>query len=197
MSVEATQDMCRYCFDTLLEYLESGNKMPKYTPKFSNEDFPLFVTWNKKNSKGEYSLRGCIGTFSEQPLHRTLANYAITSAVHDSRFNPITKSELPDLKCSVSLLVNFEDGDDVYDWEIGTHGIRISFVNPSTGRESGATYLPEVCSEQEWTKEECLESLYRKAGYRGKLNKELLESTHLEKYQSTKSHIEYNDYIKL
>lgn len=50
-------------------------------------------------------------------------------------------------------------------WTIGKHGIRISFT--LNGRRYGATYLPSVAVEQEWTKEETLVSLMRKAGWSG------------------------------
>jgi AMMECR1 domain-containing protein len=32
---------------------------------------------------------------------------------------------------SVSLLTNFEDVDDPFDWELGTHGIHIHFEDPA------------------------------------------------------------------
>lgn len=51
------------------------------------------------------------------------------------------------------------------DWELGTHGLRISFVH--RGRRFGATYLPDVPTEQGWTKEETVESLMRKSGWDG------------------------------
>lgn len=47
---------------------------------------PLFVTW--KVAIGE-RLRGCIGTFSDIPLKRGLAEYTATSAFRDRRFSPI------------------------------------------------------------------------------------------------------------
>lgn len=54
------------------------------------------------------------------------------------------------------------------------HGIVIDF---SVGRESyNATYLPEVCTEQGWTQEECVESLAKKAGFYGKLTEAVLRS---------------------
>ncbi|KAF0975770.1 hypothetical protein FDP41_005097 [Naegleria fowleri] len=105
-------------------------------------------------------------------------------------------SEVPQLKCAVSLLVNFEEVDvgNVYDWEIGTHGIRIKFeVN---GRDYGGTYLPEVAKEQEWTKEETLSSLIRKAGFKGKVTQSLLESIELERYQSSKVDMTYEEYAE-
>jgi AMMECR1 domain-containing protein len=112
-------------------------------------------------------------------------------------------SEVPKLKCSVSLLVHFEDADHVYDWTIGVHGIRITFPaelnssNHQNGRTLSATYLPEVCSDQNWTKEECLHSLYRKAGYKGSVSQTLLKKTKLQRYQSSKCHLTYDQYRQL
>ncbi len=193
----ATTEMCFYCFDVLVKTLE-GKAKYIIEPTFTNESFAIFVTWYKKHNSSSidnHRLRGCIGTFYPQPLHRNLKQYALTSALKDSRFEPMTIKEVPLLKCGVSLLIDFEDANDVYDWEIGVHGIRIEFECPNTGREMGATYLPEVCSDQGWTKEECLQSLYQKAGFRGKLTKELLKQTKLERYKSSKKHVTYEEYI--
>ena len=38
--------------------------------------------------------------------------------MHDSRFNPISKSEISQLKVNVSLLVGFEDGQNYLDWTV-------------------------------------------------------------------------------
>ena len=54
---------------------------------------------------------------------------------------------MPRLHVSVSILCHFEDGADCMDWDIGTHGIRIEFLN-ERGSKKTATYLPEVPSEQ-------------------------------------------------
>lgn len=52
---------------------------------------PLFVTWEKETSPGsnEYHLRGCIGTFSAQPLHEGVPEYALT------RYQPTTTTTMP------------------------------------------------------------------------------------------------------
>ena len=52
------------------------------------------------------------------------------------------------------------------DWDIGTHGLRISFTEK--GRRYGSTYLPDVAKEQGWSKEEALVSLMKKAGWSGR-----------------------------
>ncbi|KAH8693012.1 AMMECR1 domain-containing protein [Talaromyces proteolyticus] len=131
----------------------------------SKESYPLFVTWNLISKHGHKSLRGCIGTFEEQELSFGLKTYALTSAFDDTRFSPIPSSQMPSLSCSLTLLSDFEPCTDAMDWELGLHGLRISFIHRS--RRYGATYLPDVAVEQGWTKEETVESLMRKAGWDG------------------------------
>ncbi|CAG8887798.1 unnamed protein product [Penicillium egyptiacum] len=137
------------------------------TPQLSSPDqrYPLFVTWNTLSRSGHKSLRGCIGTFEGQELAAGLKSYALTSAFDDTRFEPIPRSLLPSLSCSLTLLGTFEPCTNAMDWSLGTHGLRISFIH--RGRRYGATYLPDVAVEQGWTKEETVESLMRKAGWDG------------------------------
>jgi uncharacterized protein (TIGR00296 family) len=153
---------------------------------------PLFVTWNTKSARRGYSLRGCIGTFEPQELDEGLASYAITSAIHDSRFSPITLRELPSLQVAVTLLTNFEDASDPMDWELGTHGIRISFVHH--GRRYGATYLPDVAVEQGWDKEETIKSLMRKAGYVGSKSRWREMGIKVVRYQGRREMCEYEEF---
>uniref|UniRef100_A0A9J7Y938 AMMECR nuclear protein 1 n=1 Tax=Cyprinus carpio carpio TaxID=630221 RepID=A0A9J7Y938_CYPCA len=97
-------EMCCFCFDVL--YCHLYGYQPPRTPRFTNDPYPLFVTWKIGRDK---RLRGCIGTFSAMNLHSGLREYTLTSALKDSRFPPMTRDELPRLFCSVSLLTNFED----------------------------------------------------------------------------------------
>ena len=80
-------------------------------------------------------------------LHNGLREYAVTSAMKDSRFSPVNQAELPKLHVSVSILCHFMDAADFLDWEIGVHGIRIEFYT-ERGSKKTATYLPEVPREQ-------------------------------------------------
>ncbi|KAI1385407.1 AMMECR1 domain-containing protein [Hypoxylon trugodes] len=154
---------------------------------------PLFVTWNTVSPRsGHTSLRGCIGTFEAQELDEGLSSYAITSAVHDMRFDPISKREISSLEVAVTLLTDFEDCADAMDWEIGTHGLRISFTE--RGRRYGATYLPDVAAEQGWTKEETLVSLMRKAGWVGKKDKWQGVDLKVVRYQGRKKSLQYPAY---
>ncbi|KAH4065472.1 hypothetical protein HBI81_113300 [Parastagonospora nodorum] len=156
------------------------------------DDSPLFVTWNTVTKSGEKRLRGCIGTFEAQELGEGLKNYALTSAFDDTRFSPITASELPSLQCAVTLLTNFEPASTPTDWELGTHGIRISFADK--GRRYGATYLPDVAVEQGWDKEETLVSLMRKAGWRGRGDDWKALELKVVRYQGRKVGMEYAEW---
>ena len=167
------------------------SETPHLGQKRKERSYPLFVTWDIVK-KGRKSLRGCIGTFEPHELSDGLKSYALISyvlfllsaqrnvqtlllffpgvlifcrAFEDIRFSPIPESLLPSLACSLTLLGSFEPCTDAMDWVLGTHGLRISFVHRS--RRYGATYLPDVPVEQEWTKEETVESLMRKAGWNG------------------------------
>ncbi|KAI2631336.1 AMMECR1 domain-containing protein [Hypomontagnella submonticulosa] len=169
----------------------STDSLPDTVPTITES--PLFVTWNTVSPRsGNTSLRGCIGTFEAQELDEGLSSYAITSAIHDMRFDPITKRELPSLEAAVTLLTDFEDCADAMDWEIGIHGLRISFTD--RGRRYGATYLPDVAAEQGWTKEETLVSLMRKAGWAGRKDKWQAVDLKVVRYQGRKASIQYPEY---
>ncbi|GAB0137264.1 hypothetical protein EsDP_00005537 [Epichloe bromicola] len=155
---------------------------------------PLFVTWNTFSSgtRSGVDLRGCIGTFEPQPLSTGLPEYATLSALHDTRFPPLTKEDLPRLQVAVTLLTDFEDVDDRHDWEIGTHGLRLSFSDD--GRRYGATYLPDVAAEQGWTKDQTLYSLVRKAGWvSGRSGWKALDLK-VTRYKGRKATLDYQEF---
>ncbi|THH18013.1 hypothetical protein EW146_g2903 [Bondarzewia mesenterica] len=145
---------CFHSFDALYCALTNSNPI---SPKFPDEKYPLFVTWNTRSSRPGRAprLRGCIGNFEAMPLHSGLAEYALISAFRDHRFRKIEKRELESLECgylhpirhsssspllsthSISLLTDFEDAASYLDWTVGVHGIYITFPHPSTVLSSG------------------------------------------------------------
>lgn len=185
----AIPDMCYFCFDVL--YCQLHSMDPPQTPHFTNEAYPLFVTW--KIGK-EHRLRGCIGTFNAMHLHSGLREYAITSALKDSRFTPITRDEVPRLTVSVSILQHFEEADHYLDWKLGKHGIRIEFIS-ERGSKRTATYLPQVATEQGWDQIQTIDSLLRKGGYKSTITADLRRSIKLTRYQSEEVSATYNEYI--
>jgi uncharacterized protein (TIGR00296 family) len=175
--VEATAEMCHYCFDLLVHELKfnttNDDKRKSKQLKPPSPDFlltlpksaqtPLFITWEKlqlaataSKPSQSYGLRGCIGTLSPRPLTSAIGEYALTAALRDRRFDPIRHDEIPHLRVGVSLLVKYEQCDHVHDWEVGLHGILINFTlddgvsasASSTTADYSATYLPEVAKEQ-------------------------------------------------
>lgn len=134
-----------------------------------------------------------------------LREYALIAALKDTRFDPIGRKELKELKCSVSLLTNFESANGHLDWEIGKHGIQIDFDHPTSAAGSrrddsirrgdySATFLPEVASEQEWDHLETIMNLIRKSGYRGRIDETLLLSLRVTRYQSVKCTVDFQQF---
>lgn len=63
MDQVAIPAMCFFCFDVL--YCELNKMDMPNDPSFTNDAYPLFVTWKIGRDK---RLRGCIGTFSAMHL---------------------------------------------------------------------------------------------------------------------------------
>ena len=200
-------------------------------PLFPKNPSPLFVTWDTVSS-GSKSLRGCIGSLSPQPLASGLRSYALTSALRDRRFSPVSRSEVPSLHCTVSLLRGFEEGLGWRDWVPGKHGIVVEFEEPESRRAAegdedekspsrglrsrlrgggasssppngnrrptasvlSATYLPHVASEQGWGIKEAVDSLIRKAGFRGEITDALRRELRLTRYESSMAGIGWREF---
>lgn len=191
--VVATPAMCALVFDELRAAL-SLPPGPSPTPIPPAEGVGLFVTLNLPRA-GAYVLRGCIGTLSPSPLVPSLRTYAVAAAFSDSRFVPVTAADVPRLQVKVSVLSDFRDGRGAYDWTIGVHGIVIRFA--VAGRDYSATYLPDVCAEQGWTKEECVASLVQKAGFKGRVTQGVLDAIDVTTYVSTIAAMTHDKYMRM
>lgn len=116
--------------------------------------------------------------------------WVVGSAFDDTRFSPISGRELASLEAAVTLLTDFETVSDPMAWELGKHGIRISFTHHS--RRYGATYLPNVAPEQGWTREETIVSLMRKAGWNGRKDEwRRVSDLQLVRYKGGKASMDY------
>jgi AMME syndrome candidate gene 1 protein len=189
----ATKDMCKHCFEVIEAGLQGAPASS--TPAYPSSDVVggIFVTLHKSDEAGRKELRGCIGSLSQISVDTGLGRFALSSAFKDSRFRPLVKEELPNIELSVSLLVQYEEAQHSYDWNVGTHGIIIEFS--MQGRSYSGTYLPEVAPEQGWSQSEAVESLVRKAGYKGAVTKDLLQSMKTTRYQSSKCGLSYSEYL--
>jgi len=105
------------------------------------------------------NLRGCIGIITPPgPLFETVQECAASAATSDPRFNPVTLSELEEIKIEISLLSTPEPLRDLSQIELGIHGLIIS----QEGRRG--LLLPQVATENHWDRETFLAQTCRKAG---------------------------------
>jgi AmmeMemoRadiSam system protein B/AmmeMemoRadiSam system protein A len=87
----------------LESYLNNGT-IPQEREDFLSHDLlnvqGCFVTLNKMGN-----LRGCIGhILPVESLYKCVIDNAVNAAVHDTRFIPVTKDELKDIKIEISVL---------------------------------------------------------------------------------------------
>ncbi|MBU0716266.1 MAG: AmmeMemoRadiSam system protein A [Verrucomicrobia bacterium] len=123
------------------------------TPKLK-VDTATFVTLKIRGD-----LRGCIGSLAPvEPLYLSVHRNAVNAAMHDYRFSPVQSAELPEITVDVSILSPIRDIPNLDAFKLGQHGI---ILGKGAAR---AVFLPEVATEQGWTKEETLAYLSQKAG---------------------------------
>jgi len=104
-------------------------------------------------------LRGCIGHIAAAAaLIDTVRDVALSSAFDDPRFPPLAREELARATIEISVLSPFRRDRDPSEIEVGTHGILMR-----RGGRSGLL-LPQVATEQGWSREEFLVHTCRKAG---------------------------------
>lgn len=132
---------------------------PGELPLSFRERRGVFVTWYEHP---EHRLRGCIG-YPEPvlPLGDGLRRAAVSAALDDPRFPPVTPRELRTLVAEVSLLTPFASlplRDRPRGVEVGRDGLVVE-----SGRFRGLL-LPQVAPEQGWTAEEFLDGTCEKAG---------------------------------
>ncbi|MBI4343054.1 MAG: AmmeMemoRadiSam system protein B [Candidatus Omnitrophica bacterium] len=115
----------------------------------------LFVTLRKQGR-----LRGCIGRIeTDEPLASALPKVALDAALRDSRFQPVTAGELPELHVEVSVLTPPVKLSDPKELVAGRDGV----ILESQGRRG--VFLPQVWEETGWTRVEFLRELAsQKAG---------------------------------
>jgi AmmeMemoRadiSam system protein A len=105
-------------------------------------------------------LRGCIGYVEAvKPLYETVRECAVSAALHDSRFPPVTPQEIPELNLEISVLSPLTEiaPENI---EVGRHGLLISLGNRR------GLLLPQVAVEWKWDREQFLRETCVKAGLR-------------------------------
>lgn len=94
--------------------------------------------------------------------------------------------------CRVSLLSPFEDCERWDDWEVGPHGIYLTF--DANRQHYSSTYLPDVMPAQGWTKSQAIKSAVKKAGYRGSVDDAFLDRIQVQRYTSSKCSASWKEY---
>jgi len=113
-----------------------------------------FVTLTERGQ-----LRGCIGyTEAFKPLWQCVSECAVSAAVNDPRFPPVTRSELNGLHIEISVLTPLQPVKSLDEIEVGRDGLMISLA----GRRG--LLLPQVAADYGWSRTEFLEATCRKAG---------------------------------
>ncbi|KAL8593820.1 hypothetical protein ACOMHN_064017 [Nucella lapillus] len=185
----AIPEMALFCFQVLVFHFYGFKDIP--TPRFTNDAYPIFVTWRQGRHR---RVRGCRGIFDHRPLHANLADMAIDSAIRDRRYAAISMQEVPELVCSLSILLRFEQAQHCFDWEVGVHGIRIFLQTPQGTLSS--TFLPEIASDNGWTQLQTIDELLKKAGCGQPVTPDVLSSLRLVRYRTEKVTVTCADYVQ-
>jgi AmmeMemoRadiSam system protein A/AmmeMemoRadiSam system protein B len=121
-----------------------------------NQERGAFVTLRES---GE--LRGCIGyTSAVKPLYMTVRDTATLAALRDTRFQPVSATELPQLEYEISVLSPLRRVLDIRQIKVGQHGLLMK-----NGIYEGLL-LPQVPVEEKWDRQRFLEETCAKAGMR-------------------------------
>ena len=124
---------------TIEKYVKTGKKIeiPKDLPEeFYNFRKGVFVTiYAKSRISMRKKLRGCIGTFvpTKENIAQEIIDNAISAAVHDHRFDPISENEFEDLVYEVSLLNPPERINSTEDLDPEKYGVIVKSLDGKTG----------------------------------------------------------------
>lgn len=125
-----------------------------------------------------------------------LSEYVLRSSLQDRRFAPVRLDELPSLTCKMSILFEFETCAHPFDWQVGMHGVLISFED-AQGRRWSATYLPEVAQEHGMTQQTAIRELVAKSGYPGPCDQVVLDCLEVTRYQTLVDSVTYRDFLRV
>ena len=121
--------------------------------EFLQQPAGAFVTLHRRGR-----LRGCVGQLpGRDSLAAVVAHCARAAALDDSRFEPVTSTELFEIDIEVSLLSALQDVT-LEAIEPGKHGLLVS-----RGTQRGVL-LPQVACQFQWGAQRFLEETCVKAG---------------------------------
>ena len=164
LTLEEGKTLVKLARKSISYRLASGNH---YSEKAPSEKFlekrGVFVTLSS-HPKGD--LRGCIGLpYPDKELWFAVIGAAVSAAVNDPRFPPLSSSELERATVEVSILTKPEEAGHAAlpeSVEIGKHGLIVERHSQS------GLLLPQVATEYNWDAETFLDQACLKAGlYKG------------------------------
>ncbi len=153
LSQKQQQSLLELARHTIAEKLNITSAAPECADPLFDTELGAFVTLHKN-----HALRGCIGTIvGIRPLRETIRQMALSAAFSDPRFPPLKASELDEVVLEISVLSPIESAS-IDEIVIGKHGLILS-----KGYRRGLL-LPQVATENNWTKEEFISHTCIKAG---------------------------------
>lgn len=141
---------------TSIEAAVNNKTPPPFEPPTERLNDPrgVFVTLTRNGM-----LRGCIGYIQAvKALVTSVSEMAISAALNDPRFPPVSSKEIEDLSIEISVLTPLVKIDDPEKVKVGRDGIYIK-----RGMFAGLL-LPQVATEQGWDRTTFLEQTCFKAG---------------------------------
>ncbi len=170
MKSDIKKELLKLARITIETYLKSGKRpVIELQGGIYDEQRAVFVTLNKDDQ-----LRGCIGQLeARKKLKDAVEEMAISAAVHDTRFSPVTLLELNDILIEISVLTPMKRIKDYRDIKLGIDGVVIQ------KGYRGGVFLPQVATDTKWDLDTFLKVLcQQKAG----LDKEAYKESDTEIY---------------
>ena len=161
-AIEEGEFLVKTARKAIENYLANGERLKIDADEKFKKKLGVFVTLESHPKK---ELRGCIGyPYPTEPLITALTNAAISAAVHDPRFPPVSEEEFQRLIVEITVLTEpkpivVKDRKEMPSRiTIGKHGLIIEY-GPFSG-----LLLPQVAVDYRWSAEEFLAEVCWKAG---------------------------------
>jgi hypothetical protein len=141
--------------ETIGRYLDTGT-VPLARGFSPALDRPqgVFVTLRERGA-----LRGCIGQMQpDRPLRVLVGSMAMAAAFEDPRFEKVKPGEMRDIDIEISVLTPFKEVAGPQAVVVGRDGVLLQKDRRS------AVFLPQVATEEHWTRDEMLDNLCLKGG---------------------------------
>lgn len=139
-------------------FMKKHDTPPVVTTSAMKRSGGVFVSLYTMTDHGK-KLRGCMGKVqSDHSIVDLVQSLTNAAALHDYRFNPLRAREVERTIISISVLtepIKISSHDDI---ELGEHGVMLRCKNAMS------VYLPHVPVKHQWTCEEMLQNLSKKAG---------------------------------